>query len=1103
LGTAVRYVIAPSAAGGVAGGQPTATYLQAGNRPGAGPGPGAGGAQVYTTVGGLAMNGLAGMNMSTLGMNGLQHGLQHAHVQQVQPQPQAYRYVYTNNGTYLMPVSTSTQVSAHAPINYNAQGLAAINAQVATVQAQAQAQAINTQGLSAQTINALAAGGHTIAGVPIGANVGMGMGVGMGGQTIASRPVYIRTAAAPAIAGGPGAAPQVVYSMAQASTQASAQASVSASAQASGQASASASASTPSSSAPTMTDINTGSSAQSQTQTPGGTPVQIINTNMSMTESSSPSYQGQGQAGVAAGQVARPATVNTATTNRNTPLPSTLPSRAAATIQIAQLGQGQGQTQVHGQLRQANMNLNMGTNVHLPVGVGMGMRQTPHTQPALKPVSQSQSQSQTAPITETTRILQQQALMSQPKPRPRINMGTLADGAPAPTYTQYTSSYESVMGKNKAGASSGAGAVAVARPGVVARPGAGARSGAVAGADGRRTYSNTITTTHPSTATHPNTNGKGSDEKNDDDHDFGNFDANNDSDSSSGDEVEIVSNSMSISTAMTAPTPASSIPTAAPSVSGPNVVPTRNPPAPIPVTLANTGTGIAGIQTITDLYGSNKTTSLDNNEHASAMSYAIPPDTNANVNAIARNVNANKNTTNTNTNTRTTTGVNVNLNAVDDLEMVRGGVNLNMNMDAKPSFHANAHRKTGISVSTNTVNKAPMANPMIQDRLKYNVAQSTKAPVTATANACRTASASSSSTATSTSKPKEKVQALPKELPPILNHTSHTLVVPSDIGEIVALASSMVAEEIRSFGFDLLNADAEENGGKDKDGGAVSCFNQTNPKLAAEMNLISAAASIEHFAESVILPQFLAARAANMNDTIDDDGSKGGRDASEEHKKKMISEQNKETRNRVFLGVLLSLREVLAQNCISIFGSIFRDHNMNSIDKECGWPSSDISGMKNEKYVMQAQSLSTTLILNVISKLEPESSGNSNEKGDDMIVKFLSVVRNYDSAEGFAKHLKRADIRSIAVTPGGNKNEGVMKRTENQMCRVSFNIARGDHPLIKGRDSKEMYRVQNPIPNAAFVSIVEQIPPSKKLKVNPKEDVMREFHERMQKILAP
>ena len=120
-----------------------------------------------------------------------------------------------------------------------------------------------------------------------------------------------------------------------------------------------------------------------------------------------------------------------------------------------------------------------------------------------------------------------------------------------------------------------------------------------------------------------------------------------------------------------------------------------------------------------------------------------------------------------------------------------------------------------------------------------------------------------------------------------------------------------------------------------------------------------------------------------------------------------------------------------------------------------------------------------------------------------MIVKFLSVVRNYDSAEGFAKHLKRADIRSIAVTPGGHENEGVMKRTENQMCRVSFNIARGDHPLIKGRDSKEMYRVQNPIPNAAFVSIVEQIPPSKKLKVNPKEDVMREFHERMQNILAP
>jgi len=255
----------------------------------------------------------------------------------------------------------------------------------------------------------------------------------------------------------------------------------------------------------------------------------------------------------------------------------------------------------------------------------------------------------------------------------------------------------------------------------------------------------------------------------------------------------------------------------------------------------------------------------------------------------------------------------------------------------------------------------------------------------------------------------------------------HTFTVPNDIAEIVSLASSLVAEEIRSCHY---------------------CYNtnsRSNPQTEAKMRAQSSSAAIEKFANDIVLQNILAAHAESLEvgKTADPIDSKheaaDGESPSADH-----SHISKECDHRIFIATLMSLREVIAMNAQEIFGVSVEEDEFA------------------EGTAIKVQSLSTALVLNAISRLE-------NSDNLEITEKFLTAISQYDDGdEEFSSCLQRLDIRAIGVTPNGKP----MKKHETLAYRVSYNTSRLEHPLISARRS-----VETPASNAAFVCVVEQIQP--------------------------
>ncbi|GFH45954.1 hypothetical protein CTEN210_02428 [Chaetoceros tenuissimus] len=278
--------------------------------------------------------------------------------------------------------------------------------------------------------------------------------------------------------------------------------------------------------------------------------------------------------------------------------------------------------------------------------------------------------------------------------------------------------------------------------------------------------------------------------------------------------------------------------------------------------------------------------------------------------------------------------------------------------------------------------------------------------------------------------PKLNEQFTVKNLKP--RRKPYSFGVPTDIDEIVLLASSLVAQEVRDchFGF---------SGGQQQE---------------IEDRAVNAAAALEAFASDVILPNLQASYAKskeveNLHDKKDTYHSK----ASSSKNKSCIS---KDKGQRILVAALLALREVLMMNAERIFGPNFAKQSTNDAnnDESC---SKNIQ--KSESYVMKIQTFSTSIILNAICNLPKLES-------DEITKQFLQASSKYDERDQeFASCLKRMDVRAVGTLPNGR----LLKRHENLQFKVSYNVGRLEHPLIK----EQLYRVRRIRSNAAYVCILD------------------------------
>ena len=256
--------------------------------------------------------------------------------------------------------------------------------------------------------------------------------------------------------------------------------------------------------------------------------------------------------------------------------------------------------------------------------------------------------------------------------------------------------------------------------------------------------------------------------------------------------------------------------------------------------------------------------------------------------------------------------------------------------------------------------------------------------------------------------------------------------VPTDIDEIVLLASSLVAEEVRDCHIGYSDGEQKE----------------------IKERALSAAAALESFALDVILPNFQSSYAKskqveNPHDKTDTDYSK----ASSSKNEGRIS---KEKRQRILVATFLALREVLTMNAERIFGPNFAKKSTNDNTNDDSY-SKVIR--KSETYVMKIQTFSTSIILNAICNLPRLES-------DEITKQFLQALSKYDEHDQeFASCLKRMDIRAVGTLPNGR----LLKRHENLQFKVSYNMGRLEHPLIK----EQLYRVRRIRSNAAYVCILD------------------------------
>lgn len=192
-----------------------------------------------------------------------------------------------------------------------------------------------------------------------------------------------------------------------------------------------------------------------------------------------------------------------------------------------------------------------------------------------------------------------------------------------------------------------------------------------------------------------------------------------------------------------------------------------------------------------------------------------------------------------------------------------------------------------------------------------------------------------------------------KHIMPKSAEVEFSIVIPTDISEVVSLASSMVADEIRS--------------------GVYSVSDQNESVLEAT------AASLELFAKDVILPSLLAANNACTD--FDED--------SDHEEKETISTTLDRTSNRVFIASLMNLREVMAMNAKSIFA--LEDH-----------------GHLSETWTIQALGIATSVVVAVVQKLNVDSISK---------LLFDAIKGYDTSKDEFVNCLERTDARTLGTTP--------------------------------------------------------------------------------------
>ena len=192
---------------------------------------------------------------------------------------------------------------------------------------------------------------------------------------------------------------------------------------------------------------------------------------------------------------------------------------------------------------------------------------------------------------------------------------------------------------------------------------------------------------------------------------------------------------------------------------------------------------------------------------------------------------------------------------------------------------------------------------------------------------------------------------------PKLAAIESSIVIPTDISEIVSLAASMVADEIRS--------------------GIYSASDQS------ESVLEGTAASLEMFAKDVILPSLLAANNACLDFDEDSDRNKNSTAPTSLDTKS----------NRIFIASLMNLREVMAMNAKSVFAL---EDNVPG------------HGNMSETWTIQALGIATSVVVAVTQNLNVNS-----------ISKLLfDTIKGYDNPkEEFVSCLERADARTLGATP--------------------------------------------------------------------------------------
>jgi hypothetical protein len=205
-----------------------------------------------------------------------------------------------------------------------------------------------------------------------------------------------------------------------------------------------------------------------------------------------------------------------------------------------------------------------------------------------------------------------------------------------------------------------------------------------------------------------------------------------------------------------------------------------------------------------------------------------------------------------------------------------------------------------------------------------------------------------------------------------------SIVIPTDISEIVSLAASMVADEIRS--------------------GIYSASDQSASVLEGT------AASLEMFAKDVILPSLLAANNACID--FDED--------SDRNKNSTVPTSLDTKSNRILIASLMNLREVMAMNAKSVFALE---------DNVPGY------GKMSETWTIQALGIATSVVVAVTQNLNVNS-----------ISKLLfDTIEGYDnSKEEFVSCLERADARTLGATPKRllNRAENIAFRVSFNTARA-------------------------------------------------------------------